>query len=373
MQDILARLTNVDELDALMEAAENQLRHIDPAELARNMKARVQGQDHVIDYMCDVLAKRQAQVKRNGPLLSVLLSGPSSTGKTEIAKALTEALYGDEKNMTEIACGDLGSYGIEALVGTQQGYSGGEGTLTKRIRSMPETVVLFDEIEKAANSPEAPLTKMLFSLLGEGKLQDQRTMEHVDASGIIIIMTSNAEERELARLAKQIEDAAELAQQAKIALENKPFPVPLLKRIHVVTTTRPLDRHAKLALAAMKLEKVVGQYNLKIVDDGLDPAILLAAMKWLAQEGNTFREYPVWLDGCFDNVLEVAKSSNRNVKLTWDALKEAIVFESADQVAEETPVSFEEEAPVEPVQAEKPVEKPRQAHEVKPTSVLDEL
>ena len=146
---------------------------------------RVIGQEKAVALIIDLLATVKAGLTRpRHPIASLLFAGPTGVGKTEMAKSLARFFFGDEGRMARF---DMSEYadplGVTRLVG---GVTGGEGTLTARIREQPFSVVLFDEFEKAHHS----FFDLLLQTLGEGRLTDGRG-RLADFSNSIIIMTSN--------------------------------------------------------------------------------------------------------------------------------------------------------------------------------------
>lgn len=146
---------------------------------------RVIGQEKAVGLIIDLLATVKAGLTRpRHPIASLLFAGPTGVGKTEMAKSLARFFFGDESRMARF---DMSEYAdplaVTRLVG---GATGGEGTLTARIREQPFSVVLFDEFEKAHHS----FFDLLLQTLGEGRLTDGRG-RLADFSNSIIIMTSN--------------------------------------------------------------------------------------------------------------------------------------------------------------------------------------
>ncbi|HXC72940.1 MAG TPA: AAA family ATPase [Pyrinomonadaceae bacterium] len=146
---------------------------------------RVIGQDQAVGLIVDLLARVKAGLTRpRRPIASLLFVGPTGVGKTEMAKSLARFFFGDEGRMARF---DMSEYAdavsVTRLVG---GATGGEGTLTARVREQPFSVVLFDEFEKAHQS----FFDLLLQTLGEGRLTDGRG-RLADFSNSIVIMTSN--------------------------------------------------------------------------------------------------------------------------------------------------------------------------------------
>jgi len=146
---------------------------------------RVIGQDQAVGLIVDLLATVKAGLTRpRRPIASLLFVGPTGVGKTEMAKSLARFFFGDEGRMARF---DMSEYAdalsVTRLVG---GATGGEGTLTARVREQPFSVVLFDEFEKAHQS----FFDLLLQTLGEGRLTDGRG-RLADFSNSIVIMTSN--------------------------------------------------------------------------------------------------------------------------------------------------------------------------------------
>ena len=156
--------------------------------LEEELQRRVVGQDRAVEVVARTI-RRRAALGEDRPA-SLLFLGPSGVGKTELAKALAESLFGDEKCMTRLNMSEFAREGSEwRLIGSPTGYKESEsgGQLTEAVRRKPYSVVLLDEIEKAHNQ----VLTLLLQLLDEGSLSDGRGNE-VDFSNAIIVMTSNA-------------------------------------------------------------------------------------------------------------------------------------------------------------------------------------
>ena len=205
--------------------------------------------------------------QRGRPVFTCLISGPTGTGKTEMAKALSAYLLGDEKAMFRVDCANvLGEAGLQTLIGSPKGFagSGSWGSLTAHLRATPKTVILFDELEKAVTSPTAPLAKLLLSLLDEGMCSEQSDGTRVSATQAVILMTSNAAQAQLSALYERYHtDANELQRAAKDALGDV-FAPEFLSRIDLVTTTAPIDAAAKAKIIALHASRIAKSFGLSL-------------------------------------------------------------------------------------------------------------
>ena len=151
---------------------------------------RVIGQDQAIDAVSEALLRARAGLSDDTkPLGSFIFLGPTGVGKTELAKALTEAMFDDERNMIRIDMSEyMEKYSVSRLIGAAPGYVGYEegGQLTEAVRRKPYAVVLFDEIEKA----HPDVFNILLQVLDDGRLTDNQGRT-VNFRNTIIIMTSN--------------------------------------------------------------------------------------------------------------------------------------------------------------------------------------
>ncbi|MDD7352104.1 MAG: ATP-dependent chaperone ClpB [Peptoniphilaceae bacterium] len=151
---------------------------------------RVIGQDKAIEVVSDAVLRARAGLKdRNKPIGSFIFLGPTGVGKTETAKALTETLFDDERNLIRIDMSEyMEKHSVSRLVGSPPGYVGYDegGQLTEAVRRKPYSVILFDEIEKA----HPDVFNILLQVLDDGRLTDNQGRT-VDFKNTVIIMTSN--------------------------------------------------------------------------------------------------------------------------------------------------------------------------------------
>ena len=159
-------------------------------DLPQTLARRVIGQDEAIRLVSNAILRQRAGIQSpNRPIGSFLFLGPTGVGKTEVAKALAEALFDNENNIIRIDMSEyMEKYSVSRLIGAAPGYVGYEegGQLTEKVRRNPYSIVLFDEIEKA--DPE--IFNLLLQILDEGRLTDSQG-HLVDFKNTIIIMTSN--------------------------------------------------------------------------------------------------------------------------------------------------------------------------------------
>ena len=161
------------------------------------LQARVVGQDEAIEAVSDAVRRSRAGLSEGSrPIGSFLFVGPTGVGKTELARALAEFLFDDEKAMIRIDMSEyMEKHAVSRLIGAPPGYVGYDegGQLTEAIRRRPYAVVLFDEVEKA--HPE--VFNALLQLLDDGRMTDGQGRT-VDFTNTVIIMTSNLGSQALA-------------------------------------------------------------------------------------------------------------------------------------------------------------------------------
>lgn len=175
----------------LAETEREKLLHLDDI-----LKKRVIGQDEATQAVSDAVLRARAGLKaENRPIGSFIFLGPTGVGKTETAKALTEALFDDERNMIRIDMSEyMEKHSVSRLVGSPPGYVGYDegGQLTEAVRRKPYSVILFDEIEKA----HPDVFNILLQVLDDGRLTDNQGRT-VDFKNTVIIMTSNIGSQDL--------------------------------------------------------------------------------------------------------------------------------------------------------------------------------
>ena len=181
---IICRWTGIP-VARLMEGEREKLLHMEDI-----LHRRVIGQDEAVEKVSDAILRSRAGIQDpNRPLGSFLFLGPTGVGKTELAKALAEALFDDENNIVRIDMSEyMENFSVSRLIGAPPGYVGYEegGQLTEAVRRKPYSVVLLDEIEKA----HPDVFNILLQVLDDGRITDSQGRT-VDFKNTIIILTSN--------------------------------------------------------------------------------------------------------------------------------------------------------------------------------------
>ena len=254
-----------------MLSAESQ-KYVD---LEQKLRQRVIGQDEALKAVADAIRRNRAGLSDpRRPLGSFLFLGPTGVGKTELAKALAEFLFNDEKALTRIDMSEyMEKHAVSRLIGAPPGYVGYEegGQLTEAVRRRPYSVVLFDEVEKA--HPE--VFNVLLQTLDDGRLTDGQGRV-VDFRNTIIIMTSNLG----SDLILDAEDMAEIRKDIDALLKTQ-FKPEFLNRIDEIVLFERLSEAMIRSIADLRLDELVA----RLAGRSIAIAITPEARDLIAAEG----------------------------------------------------------------------------------------
>lgn len=265
---IVARWTGIP-VQKLVESEREKLLHLDGI-----LHKRVIGQDEAVEKVCDAILRSRAGIQDpDKPIGSFLFLGPTGVGKTELAKALAEALFDDERAMVRIDMSEyMEKYSVSRLIGAPPGYVGYDqgGQLTEAVRRRPYSVVLFDEVEKA----HPDVFNVLLQVLDDGRITDSQGRT-VDFKNTIIILTSNLGSPQIL---DGIGDDGELKESAKaevMGLLHRQFRPEFLNRLDEIVFYKPLtrdDMHGIIDLMLAGLQKRLAerQLKLKVTDEAKD-------------------------------------------------------------------------------------------------------
>lgn len=237
---------------------------------------RVVGQDEAVHEVSDAVRRARAGVADpNRPTGSFLFLGPTGVGKTELAKALAEYLFDDERAMIRIDMSEYGEkHSVSRLVGAPPGYVGYDegGQLTEAVRRRPYSVVLLDEVEKA--HPE--VFDILLQVLDDGRLTDGQGRT-VDFRNVILILTSNLGSQILIDTDIPYEDRRQLVQDTV----RQQFRPEFLNRLDAMVMFNPLDRAELTRIADIQ----VNQLQHRLDDRRIVLEVSDEAKQWLVNRG----------------------------------------------------------------------------------------
>ena len=212
------------------------------------LKERVIGQDEAVELVSDAIIRQRAGIKdENKPIGSFLFLGPTGVGKTELAKALAEALFDSESHIIRIDMSEyMESHSVAKLIGAPPGYVGYDegGQLTEKVRRNPYSIILFDEIEKAHHD----VFNILLQILDDGRLSDSQG-RCVDFKNTIIIMTSNLGSELLLSHDNEAKNKVQM-------LLKQSFKPEFLNRIDEIITFKPLDRDVQYKIVTKLLRNL---------------------------------------------------------------------------------------------------------------------
>ncbi len=270
---IVARWTGIP-VAKLMEGEREKLLHLEDV-----LHERVIGQEEAVRKVSEAILRSRAGIQDpNRPLGSFLFLGPTGVGKTELAKALAQALFDDEKNMVRIDMSEyMEKFSVSRLIGAPPGYVGYDegGQLTEAVRRHPYCVVLFDEVEKA----HPDVFNILLQVLDDGRITDSQGRT-VDFKNTILIMTSNLGSEYILDGIKDGEITPEARAQVDRLLKTH-FRPEFLNRIDEIVYYKPLTREQIGSIVQLMLKSL----NQRLSDRQLSVKLTPAALEAVIDQG----------------------------------------------------------------------------------------
>lgn len=271
---VVGRLTGIP-VSKIGKGEREKLLHLD-----ETLKERVIGQDEAVNLIHEAVLRSRAGIQNpDRPIGSFLFLGPTGVGKTELAKALAEALFDSEDHMVRIDMSEyMEKHTVSRLIGAPPGYIGHEdgGQLTEAVRRNPYSIVLLDEIEKA----HSDVFNVLLQVLDDGRLTDSKGRV-VDFKNTVVIMTSNIGS---SLLLEGVDDegviSSETEQQVKQLLRQH-FRPEFLNRIDDVVLFSPLTRDIMEGI----VHKMVNILAERLADQDLNLEVSAEAIQWIGDNG----------------------------------------------------------------------------------------
>ncbi len=271
---IVARWTGIP-VARLMQGEREKLLHLDDT-----LHRRVIGQDEAVEKVCEAILRSRAGIQNpDRPIGSFLFLGPTGVGKTELAKALAQALFDDEKNMVRLDMSEyMEKHSVSRLIGAPPGYVGYDegGQLTEAVRRRPYAVVLFDEVEKA----HPDVFNVLLQVLDDGRITDSQGRT-VDFKNTIIILTSNLGS---SAILEGIDEAGRITDEARAQVEGmlrSHFRPEFLNRLDEIVFYKPLTRGEIDAIVDLQ----VADLNRRLADKQLTLRLTSAARAAIVDQG----------------------------------------------------------------------------------------
>ncbi|MCS7181592.1 MAG: ATP-dependent chaperone ClpB [Thermoanaerobaculum sp.] len=245
--------------------------------MEERLRQRVVGQDEAIAAVSEAVRRARAGLKDpNRPVGSFLFLGPTGVGKTELARALAEFLFDDERAMVRLDMSEyMEKHSVARMIGAPPGYVGHEegGQLTEAVRRRPYSVVLLDEVEKA----HPDVFNILLQILDDGRLTDGKGRT-VDFRNTVVIMTSNIASQTIAALGQQDRERLWAAVQAEL---KRTFRPEFLNRVDEILLFRQLTLDHLRQIVRLQLDRLsqlLADRRVQIQADG-------EALEFLAREG----------------------------------------------------------------------------------------
>ncbi len=272
--EVVARWTGIP-VTRLVEGEREKLLRLDEI-----LHRRVVGQDEAVAAVADAVLRARSGIKDpRRPIGSFLFLGPTGVGKTELAKALAQALFDSEENLVRIDMSEyMEKHTVSRLIGAPPGYVGYEegGQLTEAVRRKPYSVILFDEVEKAHHD----VFNVLLQLLDDGRLTDAQGRT-VDFKNTVVILTSNIGSAHLVEGIGAGGELAESARQAVMRDLRAHFRPELLNRLDDVVLFRPLS----LPEIERIVDLLTADLSRRLEERGVALEISPAARTLVAREG----------------------------------------------------------------------------------------
>ena len=270
---IVGRWTGIP-VTKLMEGEREKLLHMDEV-----LHKRVIGQDEAVEKVSEAILRSRAGIQDpNRPLGSFLFLGPTGVGKTELAKALAEALFDDENNIVRIDMSEyMEKFSVSRLIGAPPGYVGYEegGQLTEAVRRKPYSVVLLDEVEKA----HPDVFNILLQVLDDGRITDSQGRT-VDFKNTIIILTSNLGSPIILDGMDANGNISEDARKEVDALLKQQFRPEFLNRLDEIVFYKPLNQKEIFSIVDLLLKKL----RKRLEDKQLELHVTQAAKEYIVAQ-----------------------------------------------------------------------------------------
>ena len=246
---IVGRWTGIP-VSKLMEGERDKLLRLEDI-----LHQRVIGQDEAVEKVTEAILRSRAGIQDpDRPIGSFLFLGPTGVGKTELAKALAECLFDDERNMVRIDMSEyMEKYSVSRLIGAPPGYVGYDegGQLTEAVRRKPYSVVLFDEVEKA----HPDVFNILLQVLDDGRITDSQGRT-VDFKNTILILTSNLGSQELLGGIRDDGEIDPAAKERVMMLLRQSFRPEFLNRLDEIVFYKPLTKDNITKIIDLQIDKL---------------------------------------------------------------------------------------------------------------------